>query len=93
MLFPTVDFALFFCLVFLGHWVLNHNARAWKWFMIGASYVFYGWWNPAYIALLAVSIVFNYGMGIAIVSTNQGLLTDREARERRVGGEILCQVW
>jgi len=33
------------------------------------------------------------GMGIAIISTNQGLLTDREARERRVGGEILCQVW
>ena len=50
MLFPTVDFALFFCLVFLGHWVLNHNARAWKWFMIGASYFFYGWWNPRYVA-------------------------------------------
>jgi len=33
------------------------------------------------------------GMGIAILSTNVGLLTDREARERRVGGEILCQVW
>jgi small subunit ribosomal protein S8 len=33
------------------------------------------------------------GMGIAVLSTNQGLLTDREARERRVGGEILCQVW
>ncbi|MGQ0826067.1 MAG: 30S ribosomal protein S8 [Actinomycetota bacterium] len=33
------------------------------------------------------------GMGIAIVSTNVGLLTDREARERKVGGEILCQVW
>ena len=33
------------------------------------------------------------GMGIAILSTNQGLLTDREARERKVGGEILCQVW
>jgi len=33
------------------------------------------------------------GMGIAILSTNQGLLTDREARERRVGGEVLCQVW
>src|SRR3954464_13819884 len=32
------------------------------------------------------------GMGIPVVSTNQGLLTDREARERRVGGEILCQV-
>ena len=33
------------------------------------------------------------GMGIAIVSTNQGLLTDREARARNVGGEVLCTVW
>ena len=33
------------------------------------------------------------GMGIAILSTNVGLLTDREARERKVGGEVLCQVW
>jgi small subunit ribosomal protein S8 len=33
------------------------------------------------------------GMGIAILSTNQGLMTDREARRRRVGGEILCHVW
>jgi small subunit ribosomal protein S8 len=33
------------------------------------------------------------GMGIAVLSTNQGLLTDRQARERKVGGEILCQVW
>ncbi len=33
------------------------------------------------------------GMGIAILSTNQGLMTDREARARHVGGEVLCQVW
>ena len=33
------------------------------------------------------------GMGVAILSTNQGLLTDREARKRRVGGEVLCYVW
>ena len=33
------------------------------------------------------------GMGIAILSTNQGLMTDREARERRMGGEVLCHVW
>ncbi|MGH8999932.1 MAG: 30S ribosomal protein S8 [Acidimicrobiia bacterium] len=33
------------------------------------------------------------GMGVAILSTNQGLLTDREARDRRVGGEVLCHVW
>jgi len=33
------------------------------------------------------------GMGISILSTNQGLMTDREARKRNVGGEVLCQVW
>ncbi len=33
------------------------------------------------------------GMGMAIVSTPKGLLTDYEAREQNVGGEILCKVW
>jgi small subunit ribosomal protein S8 len=33
------------------------------------------------------------GMGVAVLSTSQGLLTDREARQRRVGGEIVCFVW
>lgn len=33
------------------------------------------------------------GLGVGIVSTSQGLLTDKEARQRRVGGEIICEVW
>ena len=33
------------------------------------------------------------GLGVAVLSTNQGLMTDREARKRRVGGEVLCYVW
>lgn len=33
------------------------------------------------------------GFGHAIVSTSKGLLTDREAREQKIGGEILCYVW
>jgi small subunit ribosomal protein S8 len=32
------------------------------------------------------------GLGFAVVSTNQGVLSDRECRERRVGGEVLCTV-
>lgn len=32
------------------------------------------------------------GLGIAVVSTNQGILSDRECRLRRVGGEVLCTV-
>ena len=33
------------------------------------------------------------GLGISVLSTSQGLMTDREARKRKVGGEILCRVW
>jgi small subunit ribosomal protein S8 len=33
------------------------------------------------------------GLGLAIVSTSKGVLTDTECREKRVGGEVLCKVW
>jgi small subunit ribosomal protein S8 len=33
------------------------------------------------------------GLGVAVLSTSQGLLSDREARKRHVGGEVLCFVW
>jgi small subunit ribosomal protein S8 len=40
----------------------------------------------------AIKPVLN-GLGIGIVSTSKGLMTDRQAREQRVGGEILCEIW
>ena len=33
------------------------------------------------------------GMGISILSTSRGVMTDRDARKQRVGGELLCAVW
>ncbi|GBF23519.1 30S ribosomal protein S8 [Candidatus Gastranaerophilus sp. (ex Termes propinquus)] len=33
------------------------------------------------------------GLGIAVISTSKGLLTDRAARAQKLGGEILCHVW
>jgi small subunit ribosomal protein S8 len=33
------------------------------------------------------------GLGVAVLSTSKGLMTDREARRQRVGGEVLCHVW
>ncbi len=33
------------------------------------------------------------GLGVAVLSTSQGLMTDREARKRKMGGEVLCYVW
>lgn len=33
------------------------------------------------------------GIGIAVVSTSKGIMTDREARKQNIGGEVLCYVW
>lgn len=33
------------------------------------------------------------GLGVAIVSTSHGLMTDQQARAERVGGEVICEVW
>ena len=33
------------------------------------------------------------GLGIAVISTSQGLMTDKEARKRGLGGEVVCYVW
>jgi len=33
------------------------------------------------------------GIGVAVVSTSHGLMTDKEARQRHLGGEVLCHVW
>ena len=33
------------------------------------------------------------GIGVAVISTSQGLMTDAKAREQRVGGEVMCRVW
>ena len=80
MLFPTTDFAIFFCLVFLGHWWLNHNPRVWKPFMIAASYVFYGWWNWRYVFLLAA---------VSLITQVSAIAVDRQHRpDRRTSGTV-----
>ncbi|MDR3296387.1 MAG: 30S ribosomal protein S8 [Clostridiales Family XIII bacterium] len=33
------------------------------------------------------------GLGIAIISTSNGIISDKEARRRRIGGEVICYVW
>ena len=46
----------------------------------------------AYVPATKVPRVRN-GLGIAILSTSQGVMTDKEARTKGVGGEVLCEVW
>jgi alginate O-acetyltransferase complex protein AlgI len=71
MLFPTFDFAIFFVLVFVGHWLLNHLAYPWKWFMVAASYVFYAWWDWRFVLLLVgISVLAQLG-ALAVARTRR----------------------
>ena len=57
MLFPTIDFAIFFAVAFTVNWLLNPYPRLWKLSMIAASYVFYSWWDWRFVFLLAAVTV------------------------------------
>jgi small subunit ribosomal protein S8 len=45
-----------------------------------------------YVRSNEIKPVYN-GMGISILSTSKGIMTDKKARQENVGGEILCNVW
>jgi D-alanyl-lipoteichoic acid acyltransferase DltB (MBOAT superfamily) len=66
VLFPTIDFAIFFAVVYTVQWILNPYPGPWKAFMVLASYFFYGWWDWRFIFLLAASTVIAQVGGAAI---------------------------
>ena len=45
------------------------------------------------ISNLYVGLKIGWGLGVAIISTSQGLLTGQDAKKRGVGGEVVCSVW
>jgi alginate O-acetyltransferase complex protein AlgI len=53
MLFPTIEFAVFFSIIFPLTWALNSQNTIRKLFLVLASYFFYGFWSTAYLAVLA----------------------------------------
>lgn len=63
MLFPTVDFGLFFIFIFAASWLLVNRAVVRKHFLLVASYVFYGWWDWRFCGLLALNALVNYAAG------------------------------
>ena len=72
MLFNSYTFIfLFLPIVLLGFHLIGkqgHHRVAIAW-LVGASLFFYGWWNPAYLGLMLISIFFNYGVGVALGGT------------------------
>jgi D-alanyl-lipoteichoic acid acyltransferase DltB (MBOAT superfamily) len=84
LLFNSFAFVLFFLPVVLGGFFLLGRASerlAAGWLAL-ASLVFYGWWDPAYVALLLASIAFNYVLGMRIARMH-------ESRRNRQGRELL----
>jgi len=66
LLFNSYEFIFAFLpLVFLGYFLLNARGHytGSKLFLVFASLFFYSWWNPAYLPLILVSMVFNYAIG------------------------------
>ena len=72
MLFPTSVFAVFFLIVFVVHWTLRQRGLPWHWFLLLASYVFYGWWDWRFLVLIIGSSLVNHILAVAI-SRHQSL--------------------
>ena len=62
MLFPTMIFGLFFLFVFITAWSLDRENGRRKAFLLLASWVFYGWWDWRFVALLIFSGTFNWAV-------------------------------
>ncbi|NNL70617.1 MAG: MBOAT family protein [Acidimicrobiia bacterium] len=76
MLFPTITFAVFFVVVFLANWFLMPFPRPWRWFMLGASYFFYGFWSWRFVGLIVLSTLVNQFCAVRIAQAP----ADRERR-------------
>lgn len=66
MLFNSIEFAIFLPIVFAIYWLLNKHLRWQNFFVVVASYVFYGWWNWRFLVLIAFTSFCSWGSGLMI---------------------------
>ena len=83
MLFPTLDFLLFFLVVAGASWLLQNRFEARKLFLVAASYFFYAQWNWRFCFLLFGSSLLSYGAGWLIAHN-----PDARARKRLLTGAV-----
>ena len=71
MLFNSIDFAVFLPLIFLLYWwVGGKSLQRRNVILLVASYVFYGWWDPRFLVLIAFSTLVDYFVGVALGNTS-----------------------
>ena len=71
MMFNSLAFAGFLVAVFAGYWLLGERRKAQNLFLLGASYVFYGWWNWRYLFLIAGCSAVNFIAGRIIYNSQK----------------------
>jgi D-alanyl-lipoteichoic acid acyltransferase DltB (MBOAT superfamily) len=70
MLFNSLDFAIFFPLVFIFYWIVSKNLTARNVLILVSSYVFYGWWDWRFLSLIIISSLIDYFVGKKIYDTD-----------------------
>lgn len=70
MLFNSLEFLFFLPLVFAVYWLLgSKRVKAQNLLLLAASYAFYGWWDPRFLILIAISTLIDYWAGLQIEQT------------------------
>lgn len=77
MLFNSYEFLIFLPLVFMLYWSLHKQLRLQNLLLVGASYVFYGWWNVHFLWLIIGITLAGYLAGIGIRQSRPGSRTAR----------------
>lgn len=69
MLFNSLDFAVFFPIVFFLYWIIAKHLKLRNIFILVASYVFYGWWDWRFLFLIAISTLVDFYVGKLLYNT------------------------
>ena len=70
MYFNSIEFAIFLPIVFIVYWfVTSYNLKLQNFFVLAASYFFYGWWDWRFLSLIIISSLVDYSVGIAFSKT------------------------
>jgi len=69
MLFNSIDFAVFFPIIFLLYWLVARYLKLRNILIVAASYVFYGWWDWRFLFLIVISSFVDYYVGKKLYQT------------------------
>lgn len=66
MLFNSIEFLIFFPIVFILYWFLSDRLTLQNLLLLGASYIFYAWWDWRFLSLIIISSIIDYVAGLSI---------------------------